>query len=64
MYICLCHGFTDRQVRGLADEGKGSTAGVYRALGVRPKCGKCVPMVRDILRGHGRTASACDGADD
>ncbi len=50
MYVCLCNGFTDRQVRSVAGEGC-STASVYRSLGVRPQCGKCVPVVRDILRG-------------
>jgi bacterioferritin-associated ferredoxin len=23
---------------------------IYRSLGTRPKCGKCVPLVREILR--------------
>ena len=50
MYVCLCNGFTDRQVRGVAPNVKCSAAGVYRALGVRPQCGKCVPTVREILR--------------
>jgi bacterioferritin-associated ferredoxin len=51
MYVCLCNGFTDRQVRGIATKAQGSAARVYRALDVRPQCGKCVPMVREILRG-------------
>jgi bacterioferritin-associated ferredoxin len=24
-------------------------AAFYRALGVKPKCGKCVPLVREML---------------
>jgi bacterioferritin-associated ferredoxin len=48
MYVCLCNGFTDKQVRAA---GSGcSVAGVYRSLGVQPRCGKCVPMVREILQ--------------
>ncbi len=50
MYVCMCHGFTDRQVRALSEAEGGSTAGIYRALGVRPRCGKCIPMVREIVR--------------
>jgi bacterioferritin-associated ferredoxin len=57
MYVCLCNGFTDRQVLSVADEGCCSTAGVYRALGARPRCGKCVPTVLGILR---RTGAAPD----
>ena len=51
MYVCLCNGLTDRQVRGHAARSEGSPARLYECLGVRPKCGKCVPMVREILRG-------------
>jgi len=49
MYVCLCNGFTDRQVRAVCPVAEGSAAAVYCALGVRPQCGKCVPMVREIL---------------
>jgi bacterioferritin-associated ferredoxin len=62
MYVCLCHGFTDRQVRRIAARAEGSTACVYRALGVRPQCGKCVPMVREIVRGV--AAAPTDGLAD
>ncbi|HZB89971.1 MAG TPA: (2Fe-2S)-binding protein [Stellaceae bacterium] len=63
MYICLCHGFTDRQVRCLAATAEGSIARVYGALGVRPQCGKCVPFVREILRG-GHAGARGDGLAD
>jgi bacterioferritin-associated ferredoxin len=50
MYICLCNGLTDRDLRGhCAGEGC-SVAMVYRALGVTPQCGKCVGFVRQMLR--------------
>lgn len=50
MYVCLCNGFTDRQVRAVSREASGSAAEVYRRLGCRPQCGKCVPFVRDMVR--------------
>ncbi len=59
MYVCLCNAFTDRQVRAVCPGAGSSTAAVYCALGVRPKCGKCVPTVREILdevAGVARTA--------
>jgi bacterioferritin-associated ferredoxin len=49
MYVCLCNAFTDRQVRAVCPDAGSSAAAVYCALGVRPVCGKCVPMVREIL---------------
>lgn len=50
MYICLCNGFTDGKVRMVARRGDCSVAEVYRALGCKPQCGKCVPFVRDLIR--------------
>jgi bacterioferritin-associated ferredoxin len=51
MYVCLCHGFTDSHVRRVAGEGCRSVSSVYRSIGVRPQCGTCVPVVREILAG-------------
>jgi bacterioferritin-associated ferredoxin len=50
MYVCLCHGFTDRQVRSVAARPESNVAEIYRALGGPPRCGKCVPTVRDLVR--------------
>jgi bacterioferritin-associated ferredoxin len=51
MYVCVCHGFTDSQVRDLTAQGCRSLAQVYRCLsGEPPQCGKCVPHVRAMLK--------------
>lgn len=52
MYICLCHGFTDGDVRTAIAGGCRSVAAVYRHLADRPQCGKCVPEVRGMLDQH------------
>jgi bacterioferritin-associated ferredoxin len=49
MYVCLCHGFTDRQVRAAVTEGAGSPQAVFRHLDSKPRCGKCVSMVRELV---------------
>jgi bacterioferritin-associated ferredoxin len=51
MYVCLCHGLTDRAVRSVAACGGGTIAEIYRALEITPTCGKCVRTVCDIVRG-------------
>jgi bacterioferritin-associated ferredoxin len=48
MYVCLCHGITDGEIRR------------YRERGVAPKCGKCVATVRAILSAN---RALIDGAD-
>ena len=64
MYVCLCNGLTDRDLRPHTAAG-GSVAMVYQACGCRPQCGKCVPFVRQMLReeAEGATAGVVDGAD-
>jgi bacterioferritin-associated ferredoxin len=49
VYICLCHGFTDKQVKRAVAEGRRSLGEIYAALGGRPRCGKCVGEVRAIV---------------
>jgi bacterioferritin-associated ferredoxin len=49
MYICLCNGITDRDVHRVAAGGDGTVAQIYRGLGCTPQCGKCVPVVREMV---------------
>jgi bacterioferritin-associated ferredoxin len=49
MYVCICNAISDRQARSHTDSAGCSVAAFYRALGVKPKCGKCVPVVREML---------------
>jgi bacterioferritin-associated ferredoxin len=49
MYLCICNAITDHQVRSHDTASGCSVAAFYRALGVKPKCGKCVPLVRELL---------------
>ena len=50
MYVCACHGFTEKQVSQAVAEGPCSVADVYRRLGETPQCGKCVCSVVDMVR--------------
>jgi bacterioferritin-associated ferredoxin len=49
MYLCICNAITDHQARSHDTAPRCSVADFYRALGVKPKCGKCVPLVRELL---------------
>jgi bacterioferritin-associated ferredoxin len=50
MYVCVCNGISDRDVRAQAQGTCNTVAMIYRSLGTKPKCGKCVPLVREMLR--------------
>lgn len=54
MYVCICRGFNDRQVRDAARDCR-SVSEIFRVLGDRPSCGKCVGAVRDIARKNDST---------
>jgi bacterioferritin-associated ferredoxin len=63
MYICLCNGYTDRQVRNAAPRCT-TVADIYRTLGAPPRCGKCVPMVADLCRDAFPEGACPAGSDD
>jgi bacterioferritin-associated ferredoxin len=50
VYVCLCKGITDRQIRHAVDAGAGSYRAVRECLGVATQCGKCGCLARDIVR--------------
>jgi bacterioferritin-associated ferredoxin len=50
MYVCLCNAITDRDFRAHAADQDSTVSMVYRSLGTKPKCGKCAPYVKQLLR--------------
>jgi bacterioferritin-associated ferredoxin len=50
MYVCLCKGITDTQIRAAVQDGASSLREVNRNLGVASQCGKCGLTARDIVR--------------
>jgi len=61
MYVCLCNGFTCRDVRKAAGEGAASVMGVHRALGTMPQCGRCGPTILGLVEETQGTRSQCSG---
>lgn len=50
MYVCICNALRDKQVNAAAaDPATRSVACVFKAHGVKPRCGKCLPMVADAI---------------
>lgn len=58
MYVCLCNGFTERDVHRAVAEGASSPAKVYRALETAPQCGRCKSQIKDMLSEHGSKGPA------
>ena len=50
MYVCVCKGITDTQIRAAVENGADSLREVCDTLGVASQCGKCIVLTRDIVR--------------
>nr|6E6R_A Chain A, Bacterioferritin-associated ferredoxin [Pseudomonas aeruginosa] len=50
MYVCLCQGVTDNQIRDAIYEGCCSYEEVREATGVGTQCGKCASLAKQVVR--------------
>jgi bacterioferritin-associated ferredoxin len=67
MYVCLCNGYRESELRELARRGFSDAEDAYLALGDGPCCGSCVDFAQTILdaeRGQTGTAHGCDGVEE
>jgi len=49
MYICLCNGITDREIRQCAQDGACSLHDLEHSLGVGTSCGRCREAAHEVL---------------
>jgi len=59
MYVCLCNGVTEREIRQTAHNGCRTMAELTMRTGCGAGCGSCVCMATDILdEVHGSAEAA------
>ena len=49
MYVCICNGVTDRQIRDAADAGCSSLTELTMRTGVGANCGSCLASAETLL---------------
>jgi len=49
MFICICKGVTDTQIRQAVEKGARSIQCVRRELGVATQCCKCLTEAKEII---------------
>jgi bacterioferritin-associated ferredoxin len=49
MYVCICNGVTERQVREAADAGCTSVSELTMRTGLGATCGSCIPTAEAML---------------
>ena len=62
MYVCLCKGVTDCQIREAVCEGACSMRELRKCLGVATQCGRCACHARQVLEETLKTV-ACEEND-
>ncbi|CAA0091757.1 Bacterioferritin-associated ferredoxin [BD1-7 clade bacterium] len=49
MFVCICKGITDNDIRDAVMDGATSMKMVRSKLGVSTQCGQCACMAKDIV---------------
>lgn len=49
MYVCLCKGITDDQIRQTVEAGATHFGQVRKTLGLASQCGKCANLAREVF---------------
>jgi bacterioferritin-associated ferredoxin len=52
MYVCLCTGVTDREIRETIAEGASSVEEVSYCTGAGTRCGSCLSAVAELVEQH------------
>lgn len=55
MYVCICNAINCKSVRRSVDDGAASVAGVFKACGKTPQCGRCFTTIREMVKSAGET---------
>ena len=49
MYVCICNGVTDRQIREAADAGCASVPEMTMRTGAGANCGSCLGLLAEMI---------------
>ena len=49
MFVCLCNGYREAELRELARQGVTCAVQAYAALGNEPNCGSCMDIAQRII---------------
>jgi bacterioferritin-associated ferredoxin len=49
MYVCICNGHRDSEIRAAAATGLSCARQIYRHLGKPARCGKCLELAAELV---------------
>lgn len=50
MFVCLCHGVSDKKIRQLIEGGLSSVKQIQATCNAGSDCGQCLAQVRETIR--------------
>ena len=50
VYVCVCNAINDRMVDEAVTAGARSVGRVYKHHACAPRCGKCIPLMREMVQ--------------
>lgn len=50
MYVCICNGHRERDIREAARTGLRCAKAVYKHLGKPPRCGRCLVVATEVIK--------------
>lgn len=58
MFVCICNGHRDSDIREAAEKGMRCAREIYRHLGKPPRCGRCLDLATELVDEVHRTTTA------
>ena len=62
MYVCICNGHRDSEIREVAAQGLRCAREIYRKLGKPPRCGRCLEFATQLVDEVHRSAGAAQSS--
>lgn len=62
MYICICNGHKERDIRAAAAAGLRCPREIYAQLGKPPRCGRCLELAAQLIEEVHASSAANESA--
>ncbi|SFC02193.1 bacterioferritin-associated ferredoxin [Marinospirillum celere] len=60
MYVCICKGITDQQIKTSIAQGAGCMRDLYKEYALGSQCGKCVCTAKQLLNSEKQACNGCE----
>jgi len=57
MYVSLCNGYRNCELKALAQQGVRSAHAAFHTLGAGPRCGRCLSIAQRVIGEHNTLAA-------